>query len=119
MSSSNQTTIVDVEKVEINPLNPPAFQSYSFRQGFPIVQFLIASQDKMLVGSSLRLNGTLRLNKDTSTEAVPALVDNDNRKGGGAYNAAINSRVGVSACINQITLSSQTNQTLEVVRQYG
>ena len=119
MSSSNQTTIVDVEKVEINPLNPPAFQSYSFRQGFPIVQFLISAQDKLLVGSSLRLNGTLRVCQPASTEQVPLLADNDNRKGTGAFECALNSRVGVSSCINQITLSSQTNQTLEVVRQYG
>lgn len=119
MSANNQTVIVDVEKVEINPQNSPAFQSYSFRGGFPIVQFLIASQDKMLVGSSLRLNGTLRVNQSTSTEAVPVLVDNNANKGGAAFECALNSRIGVSSCINQITLSSQTNQTLEVVRQYG
>ena len=50
-----------VEKVETLPLNPPANASYSFAGGNPIVQFMIASQDKLLAGSTLRLNGTLRV----------------------------------------------------------
>ena len=117
----SQPQIVDVEKVEILPLNPPANNAYSFKQGFPIVQFMIPNQPKLLVGSTMRLNGVLRLNMPTSTEAAPVLVDNNQNKGGGDANAnaCLSSRVGVASAIEQITLSSMTNQTLEVVRSYG
>lgn len=112
--------IVDVERSEILPLNPPANNAYSFREGFPIVQFLIPDQPKLLKGSSMRLNGTLRLAMPASTEAVPVLVDNANNKGVSATsNACLSSRVGVASCLEQITLSSMTHQTLEVVRSYG
>tara|TARA_R110000744_G_scaffold1330_2_gene4700 strand:- start:4658 stop:6025 length:1368 start_codon:yes stop_codon:yes gene_type:complete len=111
--------IVNVEKIEILPLNPPANNAYSFRQGFPIIQFLIPNQPRMLDGSSVRLNGVIRLNQSTSSEATPVLVDNNNNKGIGAFNASLSSRVGVASAIDQITLSSMTNQTLEVVRSYG
>jgi len=114
-------SINEVERVEILPLNPPANNSYSFKQGFPIVQFMIPNQPKLLVGSTVRLNGTIRLNMPTSTEAAPELVDNNENKGGGDANrnGCLSSRVGVASCVEQITLSSMTNQTLEVVRSYG
>ena len=117
---SKQMNIVDVEKVEILPLNPPANNAYSFKQGFPIIQFMIPNQPKMLVGSSVRLNGTLRLNMPDSTQDQPKLVDNNYKKGIDANsNGCLNSRVGISSAIEQITLSSMSNQTLEVVRSYG
>jgi len=118
MSSMN---IQEVQRVEILPLNPPANNAYSFKEGFPIVQFLIPNQPKMLLGSSVRLNGTLRVNFPGSTEANPAHPDNNQNKGGGDanLNACLSSRVGVASCIEQITLSSMTNQTLEIVRNYG
>jgi len=112
--------IVDVERAEILPVNPPANNSYSFKEGFPVVQFLIPDQPKLLKGSSMRLNGTLRLNMPTSTEAAPVLVDNNNNKGISATSdVCLSSRVGVASAIEQITLSSMTHQTLEVVRSYG
>jgi hypothetical protein len=114
-------SISEVERVEILPLNPPANNSYSFKQGFPIVQFMIPNQPKLLVGSTVRLNGTIRLNMPSSTEQTPELVDNNQNKNGGDANrnGCLSSRVGVASCVEQITLSSMTNQTLEVVRSYG
>ena len=113
--------ISQVERVEILPLNPPANNSYSFKQGFPIVQFMIPNQPKLLLGASLRLNGVLRVNMPGSTEITPVLPDNNENKGGGDANknVCLNSRVGIASCIEQITLSSMTNQTLEIVRNYG
>jgi len=56
----------------------------------------------------------------TSTESAPVLVDNNNHKGATPNaNGCLSSRVGVAGCVEQITLSSMTNQTLEVVRSYG
>lgn len=112
-------SVVGKERVEITPLNQPSGGAYSFKNGFPIVQFQIPQESKYLDGSSVRLNGTLRVCQPTSTEAVPVLVDNDDNKGSGAFNSCLSSRVGVASCIDQIILSSMTNQSLEVVRSYG
>lgn len=113
-----------IEKVEILPMNPPPNNAFSFKNGNPIVQFQIANADKMLLGSSLRLNGTLRVNGGASTEAVPVIANNggtnpNGNKGGARVAVCLNERVGVHSCIQQINLSSQTNQTLETIRNYG
>ena len=112
------SVISSIEKAEIFPLNPPASGSYSFNLGYPIVNFMIAPQDKLLDTTTLRLNGVLRLNAPLSTE------DNPVHAGNGSGTPAIdgiclNSRIGVASCIQQVTLSTQTGQTLEVVRGYG
>tara|TARA_R110002073_G_scaffold335413_2_gene527319 strand:- start:1268 stop:2656 length:1389 start_codon:yes stop_codon:yes gene_type:complete len=111
--------IDSVEKAEIFPLNPPANGSYSFKGGFPIIQFQIANQDKLLNTGTLRLNGTLRVQAPGAS--ADTLIHPTNVSGGAAATNGIslNSRVGVASCIGQITLATQQNQTLEVVRSYG
>jgi hypothetical protein len=93
--------IVDVERVEILPLNPPANNSYSFKEGFPIVQFMIPNQPKLLVGSTMRLNGVLRVNMPGSIETTPILPDNNQNKGGGNANrnGCLSSRIGVASAM--------------------
>jgi len=111
-------SITGIEKAEIFPLNPPASGAYSFYNGYPIVSFQVAPQDKYLDCSTLRLNGTLRLNAPGSTEAVP--IRAGNRSGTATKDGiCLNSRIGVASCIQQITLATQTGQTLEVIRAYG
>ena len=112
-------SVVGKERVEITPLNVPSGGSYSFKGGFPIVQFQIPQEPKFLDGSSVRLNGTLRVCQPTSTDAVPILANNANNKLTGAFDTCLSSRVGVASCLDQIILSSMTNQSLEVVRSYG
>ena len=108
-------SIEQVEKAEIFPLNPPADGVYGFRKGFPIIQFQIANQDKFLNPQTLRLNGSLQLKTATGTA-----VANDPKAGASATNGiCLNHRLGVPAVLQQITLATQTNQTLEVIRNYG
>ena len=112
-------SVIAKERVEITPLNLPSGGAYSFKNGFPIVQFQIPQEPKYLDSSSVRLNGNLRVCQPTSTEAVPVLTDNANNKGSGEFNSCLSSRVGVAGCIDQIILSSMTNQTLENTRSYA
>tara|TARA_R110002073_G_scaffold24415_2_gene82507 strand:- start:2978 stop:4390 length:1413 start_codon:yes stop_codon:yes gene_type:complete len=116
---SNQMNIDAIEKVEILPMNPPPNNAYSFRNGNPIVQFQIANAEKFLMGSSLRLNGTFRLNRGVSTETNIQLPDNNNNKGGGEFGITINNKIGLHSTIQQITLSNQQNQSLETIRNYN
>jgi hypothetical protein len=113
-SSNGNPGISQRQKVEVMPLNPPNDLIYSFKKGNPIVSFQIASQDKMLLGNSVRLNGTLVVKQSSGVSP-----NNNNNKGGGAAEVRINERIGVHSCIQQITFSNQNNQTIESVRQYG
>ncbi len=107
--------IVSVEKFEVLPSNQPANNTYSFRGGNPIITISIPAQAKYLRPSSVRINGTLRLN--TSAGVLP---DNGNLKAGGAVDIGLSSRVGVHSVFQNIVLSSEaTNQSLEAIRQYG
>ena len=108
-----------VEKSEIFPLNPPE-NAYSFKGGFPSVQFQISNQDKLLDAKSIRLNGTLRLNQPGSTEATVLHPVNNPLAAASATNGiAISPRVGLSSIIQQITIATASNQSLETIRSYG
>ena len=116
--------IESVEKCEIFPTNPPANNAYSFKNGFPNVSFQISNQDKLLNTRTLRLNGVFRLQTADGNEATPQNFRPENTTtGDGAGSArngiSLNSRVGIPSCIQQITIATQSNQTLEVIRQYG
>ena len=110
--------IIATEKVQLDPINAPPDGEYSFKNGYPIIQFLIAQSDKYLVGKSLRLTGTVEIN----TEIADQLPNNNEGVGGanGAArrNVAFDRVVGVASAIHQVTLSTLDNQTLEMVKQY-
>lgn len=108
--------VAQVEKFEILPSNQPANNTYSFRNGNPIITFNIGSTNKLLQASSVRINGKL-----TVRDAGSAIVNNNNiRQGGGTQACQFNGRVGISGCFQNINIASnETNQTLESVRQYG
>jgi hypothetical protein len=114
MSNPN---IVNVEKFEILPSNQPANNTYSFREGNPIIQVTIPSQAKFLKPSSVRINGTLRLNNADGTIANNnTIISGDNV----TSDIRLNSRVGVHSVFQNVVLSSEaTNQSLEAIRQYG
>lgn len=107
--------IAQVEKVQISPNNQPSNNTYSFKGGNPIITIQIASANKLLKASSVRLNGKLKI-----LQASGDTPNNQNAKGTGAKNVQLNDKVGVSGMIQNIVLSSeQTGQTLESIRQYG
>lgn len=112
MSSPN---IVNVEKFEVLPSNQPSDNTYSFRGGNPIITLTVPSQAKFLRPSSVRINGTLRVQTSAGV-----LGDSNDLKGAGASVIQLNDRVGVHSVLQNVVLSSEaTNQSLESVRQYG
>jgi len=102
------------ERGQIFALNPPSNSVWSFSGGFPIVSFQIAQQNKYLDPKSLRLNGKFRVRGPGGIKP-----DNTDNVSGAATGIALSGRVGVASCINQITLSTSSNQTLEVIRNYN
>ena len=108
--------VAQVEKFEILPSNQPANNTYSFRNGNPIITFNIGATNKLLQASSVRINGKLVVR-----DAAGAIVNNNFiRQGGGTQACQMNGRVGISSVFQNINIASNdTNQTLESVRQYG
>ncbi len=107
--------IANKERAQIFPVNQPSNNTYSFKDGFPICTFNIATQNKLLDTNSLRLNGVLRVNNSAG-----ALPTNNTTVPSATAGIALNERIGVAAALNQITLSSpENNRTLEVIRNYG
>ena len=81
--------IAQVEKVQISPNNQPSNNTYSFKGGNPIITIQIASANKLLKASSVRLNGKLKVLQAGSTYTP----NNQNAKGTGAVNIQLNDKV--------------------------
>ena len=115
------SVIQSQEFVEIDPLN--TVPTYGFSKGFPIVQFEISSQNKFLVGSSVRVNADVSIKATPSGGTATQLVNNGKTTGNSGagrplFNASFNNRVGASSIIHQITISNQEQKTLETIRNY-
>jgi len=110
--------IVATEKVQIDPINAPPDGEYSFKNGYPIIQFLVAQSDKYLVGKSLRLTGEIEINTATAGQLPKNNAGVGGANGATRRNASIDRVVGVASAIHQVTLSTLDNQTLEMVKQY-
>lgn len=111
---------VAIEKVSIDPINQPSNGVYSNKSGSTVVQFEISQRPALLLGKTLRVQGKLRINQDTSTIAAPILVNNNNNKGAvAAYDSRTSARVGASSVFEQVSLQSAfDHQNIEVIRQY-
>jgi len=96
-----------LEHQEIQPSNIISTGVVSFRNGNPVIQFIIGEQDKYLLGNSLRFAGNVEF---FDNNAIPL----DTSK------LAINSTIGLYGMIDQISLSSQrSKQNIETIRHYG
>ena len=94
---------------EVVPSNVTANGQISFKEGNPVIQFVIGEQDRLLMGQTVRFTGkfrTLLTNTSSSTSAVG--------------NLAMSEKLGVYSCIDTLTIKSQrTGQTLESIRHYN
>lgn len=102
------------EKGIVSAINPPSNGIYSFRGGYPIVSFQIAQQSKWLDPRSLRLSGRFRVKAPEGLKPTNTSTAQNATTG-----VAVSGRVGVASVIQQITLASSSNQTLETIRNYN
>jgi len=95
--------------LEIVPSNVTANGSISYRNGNPVVQFIIGEQDAMLLGNTLRFCGQfsckLSSGSFSSSDVSPL---------------AMSEKLGVYSTIDTLTIKSQkTGQTIETIRHYN
>ncbi len=94
--------------LEIVPSNITSDGKLSYKNGQPVVQFIIGEQERMLIGQSVRLVGKLAVLKSAGTGVQHA------------DNISISQKLGVYSCIDQLNISSQRSaQNIESIRNYN
>ncbi len=95
--------------IEIQPSNVTANGSISFKDGNPVIQFIIGEQDRMLIGNSVRFCGKFRCLLSSGSSSVSDVS-----------NLAMSEKLGVYSTIDTLTIKSQkTGQTIESIRHYN
>lgn len=93
------------QNLQVTPSNHTSTGKISYKDGNPLIQFIIGEQDRMLIGSSVRLVGNLKVFKSTDTLATTPL--------------RMSEQIGVWSVIDSLTLKSQaTHQVIEEIRHY-
>ncbi len=99
--------------IQLAPSNHPSNSTISYRDGNPVINFILGEQDRFLIGSSVRLVGNISVYKTSDGAGfgnIPLATDDLN----------ISPKLGVYGILDQITLSSQkTKNVIESVRHYG
>tara|TARA_R100000654_G_scaffold163_6_gene581 strand:- start:2270 stop:3580 length:1311 start_codon:yes stop_codon:yes gene_type:complete len=95
--------------LEIVPSNVTSNGSISYRNGNPVIQFILGEQDAMLLGNSVRFTGQFRCHlsntSDSSSDVSPL---------------AMSEKLGIYSTIDTLTIKSQkTGQTIETIRHYN
>lgn len=97
------------EYIEIQPSNTISTGVVSYRDGNPVIQFIIGEQDRYLMGQTLRFCGTIQVFKDANGK--PPLA---------TENIQISPKLGMLGIIDQIVLSSQRSKNvIEHIRHFG
>ena len=96
------------QHLEIVPSNVTSDGTLSFRNGQPVIQFIIGETDKFILGDSIRFTGNFQ------TFLSPGVLAT------AADSLNISQRLGVWSCIDQLVIKSQrTNQVIEHLRNYN
>ncbi len=95
--------------LEIVPSNVTSNAKISYRNGNPVIQFIIGEQDAMLLGNTLRFTGQFRTYLSNASASVSSTSP-----------LAMSEKLGVYSTIDTLTIKSQkTGQTIETIRHYN
>ncbi len=99
--------------LEIRPNNIPSDGKISFKNGFPMLSFTIASQNGLLDPSTIRIVGNLNVFRDNAAAPTPQIAT-DNPK------ITMDNRLGVFALWEQLTIRhSKSKMVCEQIRHYN
>jgi len=100
-----------LEHLQIQPSNIISTGVVSFKNGNPVIQFIIGEQDKYLIGNSLRFTGNIEILEGVGAAARPPV---------NASTAAMDPKLGVYSVISEVAIFSQrSKQQIEHIRHYG
>lgn len=93
------------QNLQVTPSNHTSTGSISYKDGNPLIQMIIGEQDRMLIGSSVRLVGKFSVFKSDGT-----LSDGSLR---------MSEQLGMYSIIDSLTIKSQaTHQVIEEIRHF-
>jgi len=93
------------QNIQVTPSNHTSTGKISYKDGNPLIQFIIGEQERMLIGSSVRLVGNFKVFKSTDTLAGSTL--------------RMSEQLGIWSVIDSLTIKSQaTQQVIEEIRHY-
>ena len=98
------------QNLNISPINQSADRLQSYSSGNPVIQFNIGSQQRLLLGNSVRLSGQFQV---FANNAAAPLVPTD------GDTIRMSEALGIYSIIDQIVIKSQSGQTIEHIRHYG
>jgi len=97
------------EYIDVAPSNGTG--SASYKAGIPILNFVIGAQERPLLGSPIRLNGTFTAHTAKNKTGADLAT--------ASPNLAMEPRLGVFSVIDSLSISShQTSQTIEHIKHY-
>ena len=93
------------QNLQVTPSNHTSTGKISYKDGNPLIQFIIGEQGRMLVGSSVRLVGDLSIFKADDTLSTGSL--------------RMSEQLGVYSIIDSLTIKSQaSHQVIEEIRHF-
>ena len=96
------------QNLQITPSNHTSTGKISYRDGNPIIQFVLGEQNRMLDGGSVRLTGQFSVFKN-GDQALPAA----------ATTLRMSEQLGMYSIIDSLTIKSQaTHQVIEEIRNF-
>tara|TARA_R110001592_G_scaffold86176_3_gene254414 strand:+ start:4363 stop:5709 length:1347 start_codon:yes stop_codon:yes gene_type:complete len=100
-----------LEHLQIQPSNIVSTGRVSYKNGNPVIQFIIGEQDKYLLGNSLRFTGNIQFLEGATGSAVPPVS---------ASKVSLDPKIGAYSVISEIAVFSQrSKQQIEHVRHFG
>lgn len=93
------------QNLQVTPSNHTSTGKISYKDGNPLIQFIIGEQERMLIGSSVRLVGDLSIFQKDDTISASGL--------------RMSEQLGVYSIIDSLTIKSQaTHQVIEEIRHF-
>jgi len=98
--------------IQIAPSNHPSGARISYKDGNPVITFIIGEQQRYLLGSSLRFTGNISMYSAPSGDyGTPIELTDD---------LSVSPKLSTYGILDQIVISSQkTKNVIEHVRHYG
>ena len=98
--------------IQLAPSNHPSNSLISYKDGNPVINFILGEQDRYLIGSSVRLMGNIAVYKTPNGDFGDIPLNTDDLE--------ISPKLGVYGILEQVTISSQKSKNvIESVRHYG
>tara|TARA_R110001592_G_scaffold68834_5_gene211079 strand:- start:60 stop:1394 length:1335 start_codon:yes stop_codon:yes gene_type:complete len=95
------------QNLQVTPSNHTSTGSISYKNGNPLIQFIIGEQERMLIGQSVRLVGKFSVFKADDTLSTSA------------ESLRISEQLGLYSIIDSLTIKSQaTHQVIEEIRHF-